>query len=151
MEVLGEIRAGIHPCEHPDVGPVLAERVAGAMDRVIEIAGGRGRLRLRRFRHRSLASTVEWAVRALSYPAVTMTQTSSRRLRAPERRQVVLDAAGRLFGERGYEGTSLNEVAAAAGVTKPILYRHFDSKRALYLALLERHRADLDSFAPLIP
>jgi AcrR family transcriptional regulator len=81
-----------------------------------------------------------------------MSETASRRrLPAVERRAVVLDAAGRLFGERGYDGTSLDELAAAAGVTKPILYRHFDSKRALYLAVLERHRADLDSFAPLIP
>jgi AcrR family transcriptional regulator len=81
-----------------------------------------------------------------------MTQTASRRrLPAHARRGLLLDSAGRLFGERGYDGVSLNEVAAAAGVTKPILYRHFDSKGALYLALLERHRADLDSFAPLIP
>jgi AcrR family transcriptional regulator len=36
-------------------------------------------------------------------------------------------------------------------VTKPILYRHFDSKRALYLALLERHREDLAGFAAVIP
>ena len=41
--------------------------------------------------------------------------------------------------------------AAAAGVTKPILYRHFDSKQALYLALLERHRDGLGSFAGAIP
>jgi AcrR family transcriptional regulator len=81
-----------------------------------------------------------------------MSQTPSRRrLSATERRKGVLDAAGSLFGERGYDGTSLNEVASAAGVTKPILYRHFDSKRGLYLAVLERHRADLDSFSPLIP
>jgi AcrR family transcriptional regulator len=81
-----------------------------------------------------------------------MSETASRRrLSAAERRQVVLDAAGRLFGERGYDGINLDQVAAAAGVTKPILYRHFDSKRALYLAVLERHRADLDSFSPLIP
>ena len=63
----------------------------------------------------------------------------------------MLDTAGRLFGEHGYDGITLNALAAAAGVTKPVLYRHFDSKRALYLAVLERHRADLDSFAPLIP
>lgn len=81
-----------------------------------------------------------------------MPETSSRRrLPATERREIVLDTAGRLFGEHGYDGITLNALAAAAGVTKPILYRHFDSKRALYLAVLERHRADLDSFAPLIP
>jgi AcrR family transcriptional regulator len=64
---------------------------------------------------------------------------------------LIVDAAGRLFGERGYEATRLDDVAAAAGVTKPILYRHFDSKQALYLAPLERHRVDLGSFAEAIP
>lgn len=68
-----------------------------------------------------------------------------------ERRAVILEAAGRAFGERGYERARLDEIAAAAGVTKPILYRHFDSKQALYLALLERHRDDLGRFAALVP
>ena len=74
-----------------------------------------------------------------------------RRLPGAERRAVVIEAAGRLFGERGYEATRLDDIAAAAGVTKPIVYRHFDSKRALYLALLERHREDLATFATLVP
>jgi AcrR family transcriptional regulator len=74
-----------------------------------------------------------------------------RRLRADERRTQVMETAGRLFGERGYGGVTLDEVAAAAGVTKPVLYRHFDSKKALYLALLERHRADLPQFFEGIP
>ena len=74
-----------------------------------------------------------------------------RRLPVEERRGLIVEAAGRLFGERGYEGTRLDDVAAAAGVTKPILYRHFDSKRGLYIALLERHRADLASFTGAIP
>jgi AcrR family transcriptional regulator len=74
-----------------------------------------------------------------------------RRLPVAQRRALIVDAAGRLFGEHGYAGTRLVEVAAAAGVTKPVLYRHFDSKRALYLALLERHRDDLARFAGLIP
>jgi len=74
-----------------------------------------------------------------------------RRLAPPERRKLIVEAAGRLFGERGYDGTRLDAVAAAAGVTKPVLYRHFADKRALYLALLERHRADLGSFAGAIP
>ena len=59
-----------------------------------------------------------------------------RRLPVAERRELIVEAAGRLFGERGYDGTRLDDIAAAAGVTKPILYRHFDSKRDLYLALL---------------
>ena len=68
------------------------------------------------------------------------------RISAAERREVIFRAAGRLFAERGYEGTRLDDVAAAAGVTKPIVYRHFDSKKALYMALLEKHEADLPSF-----
>ena len=78
--------------------------------------------------------------------------SSKRKRLAPEqRRHLIVEAAGRLFGEHGYDGTRLDDVAAAAGVTKPILYRHFDDKRALYLALLERHREDLGSFAGAIP
>jgi AcrR family transcriptional regulator len=79
-----------------------------------------------------------------------MTETR-RRLAPHERRLLIVEAAGRLFGERGYDGTRLDDVAAAAGVTKPVLYRHFDDKTALYLALLERHREDLDRFAGAIP
>jgi AcrR family transcriptional regulator len=43
----------------------------------------------------------------------------------------------RVFAERGYHPTSMNDLAEAAGVTKPVLYQHFRSKRALYLELLE--------------
>jgi AcrR family transcriptional regulator len=78
-------------------------------------------------------------------------RTKPRRLPLEERRASIVEAAGPLFGERGYAATRLEDIATAAGVTKPILYRHFDSKRALYLALLERHREDLGSFAGAIP
>ena len=78
--------------------------------------------------------------------------TSARKRLAPEqRRHLIVEAAGRLFGEHGYDATRLDDVAAAAGVTKPVLYRHFDDKTALYLALLERHREDLGTFAGAIP
>ena len=77
--------------------------------------------------------------------------TTKRRLAPQERRKLIVEAAGRLFGARGYDGTRLDEVAAAAGVTKPVLYRHFADKTALYLALLERHRSDLGSFSGAIP
>ena len=73
------------------------------------------------------------------------------RLHSEERRATIVEAAGRLFGGRGYDATTLEDVAAAAGVTKPILYRHFESKRDLYLALLRRHRDDLPTFADAIP
>lgn len=68
------------------------------------------------------------------------------RLPADERRAVIALAAGRLFARHGYSGTRLEDIAAAARVTKPIVYRHFDSKKALYLALLAKHREDLPGF-----
>jgi AcrR family transcriptional regulator len=74
-----------------------------------------------------------------------------RKLPSGERRATILKAAGPLFGARGHDGVRLDEIAAAAGVTKPILYRHFADKTGLYLALLERHREDLDSFAAAVP
>jgi AcrR family transcriptional regulator len=80
-----------------------------------------------------------------------MATLSKKRLPAAERRELILSAAGRLFGERGYARVTLDEVAAAADVTKPMLYRHFDSKKALYLALLERHRDDLPRFFERVP
>ena len=57
----------------------------------------------------------------------------------PERRRPqVLDAALALFLERGYEGTSMASIAAAAGVTKPVVYACFPSKDELFRALLRR-------------
>ena len=61
----------------------------------------------------------------------------STRLPAPRRRRQLLDVALRVFAARGYHATSMNDLAETAGVTKPVLYQHFRSKRALYLELLE--------------
>jgi len=69
-----------------------------------------------------------------------------RRIPANERRLVILRAAGPLFARHGYTGTRLEDIASAAEVTKPIVYRHFESKKALYMALLNKHRDDLPSF-----
>ena len=71
---------------------------------------------------------------------------STARLDAPRRREVIVRAAAQQFAKHGYAGTRLEDVAAAAHVTKPIVYRHFDSKQALYLALLRKHEDDLTSF-----
>lgn len=73
---------------------------------------------------------------------------STPRLAAGERRLTIEEAATRLFAERGYAATTIEDIAAGAGVTKPILYRHFSSKQALVMALLERHRDELAA-APL--
>jgi AcrR family transcriptional regulator len=59
------------------------------------------------------------------------------RLTATARREQLLDVATRVFARQGYHNTSMNDVAEAAGVTKPVLYQHFESKRDLYLALLD--------------
>ena len=59
------------------------------------------------------------------------------RLPAAERRQAILDTACRVFAERSYRGATTAEIARAAGVTEPVLYRHFPSKTDLYLACLE--------------
>ena len=58
------------------------------------------------------------------------------RLPAQARREQILDVAVQVFALNGFHGTSMNHVAEAAGVTKPVLDQHFDSKQALYLALI---------------
>ncbi len=58
------------------------------------------------------------------------------RLTAEERRAAVLDCACGIFSKGSYRGTTTAEIARNAGVTEPILYRHFASKRDLYLACL---------------
>jgi AcrR family transcriptional regulator len=64
-------------------------------------------------------------------------------MRAPERRAQLLDAARRVFGTAGFHSVSMDDVAERAGVTKPILYDHFSSKKDLYLALLDADLAVL--------
>jgi AcrR family transcriptional regulator len=74
-----------------------------------------------------------------------------RRLPAAERRSLIENAAARLFAERGYAATTVEDIVAEAGVSKPMLYRHFESKKELQMKMLERRRdelaaAPLDSF-----
>ncbi|TMM10879.1 MAG: TetR/AcrR family transcriptional regulator [Actinobacteria bacterium] len=59
------------------------------------------------------------------------------RLPAAERRRQLLDVALEAFAANGFHVTSMDDIAEAAGVTKPVLYQHFRSKRALYLELLD--------------
>jgi len=58
------------------------------------------------------------------------------RLPAEQRRRQLLDVACVEFAARGFHATSMDDIAAAAGVTKPVLYQHFPSKRALFVELL---------------
>lgn len=72
-----------------------------------------------------------------------MERKRRRRLPKAQRRRVIEEVAGELFAEHGYAGTRLEDIAGAAGVTKQLLYRHFRSKEALYLALLARYRDEI--------
>jgi AcrR family transcriptional regulator len=62
--------------------------------------------------------------------------SSRQRLTAPERRELIVDAALSEFAQRGYEAASLGRIAAAAGVSRTVLYDHFPSKHALFVKLL---------------
>jgi AcrR family transcriptional regulator len=61
-----------------------------------------------------------------------------RRLRAEERRESILDAANMVFGQRGYDTVRIDDVAAAAGISKALIYEHFRSKQELYAELMNR-------------
>ncbi len=65
------------------------------------------------------------------------------RLPAAERRQQLLDVALEVFAQRGYHDTSMSEIAGAAGVTKPVLYQHFGSKREFFLQVLREVAGEL--------
>ncbi len=58
--------------------------------------------------------------------------------RDPVRREAILQAAAEVFAQAGYAATTVDDIAAGAGITKLIVYRHFDSKENLYRAVLEQ-------------
>ncbi len=61
----------------------------------------------------------------------------STRMRSEDRRRQLLNVASGVFADRGFSATIMDDIAYTAGVTKPVLYQHFDSKRALFIAVLE--------------
>jgi len=67
----------------------------------------------------------------------------ARRLPRPQRREQILAAATTAFARNGFTATGLDDIAAEAGITRAILYRHFDSKTDLYQAALDRFCAVL--------
>jgi AcrR family transcriptional regulator len=60
------------------------------------------------------------------------------RMTGAERRQQLLDVGRELFGQRGYEATSIEEIAARADVSKPVVYEHFGGKEGLYAVVVDR-------------
>jgi AcrR family transcriptional regulator len=72
-----------------------------------------------------------------------MASRARKRLTAVERRARILAAAVRAFAAEGYDDTAMDRIAARAQVSKPVLYDHFPSKQALFLAVLESIRDGL--------
>ena len=60
------------------------------------------------------------------------------RMTAPQRRQQLLDVGREVFAQRGYDGTSIEELAARADVSKPVVYEHFGGKEGLYTVVVDR-------------
>ena len=64
-----------------------------------------------------------------------------------QRREQLLDVGRTLFAERGYDGTSVEEIASRAGVSKPVVYEHFGGKEGLYAVVVDREvQRLLDTF-----
>ena len=61
-----------------------------------------------------------------------------KRMTGTERREQLLGIGRKLFAERGFEGTSIEEIAAQAGVSKPVVYEHFGGKEGLYAVVVDR-------------
>jgi AcrR family transcriptional regulator len=66
-----------------------------------------------------------------------LTQPVRSRLSRDERRTRILEAAAEVFAERGYDAASLDEIAEGAGISKPVIYDHFESKRELHITLID--------------
>ncbi len=65
-------------------------------------------------------------------------QTNRRRMTAAERRDQLIGVARVCFAEKGFDGTSIEEIAARAEVSKPIIYEHFGGKEGLYAVVVDR-------------
>ncbi len=75
---------------------------------------------------------------------MAQTTTPARtRLSSDERRDVLLDAAARVFAAHGYHAASIEQIAQAAGITKPVIYHHFASKQKLHTAVFEHYAQQL--------
>jgi AcrR family transcriptional regulator len=76
----------------------------------------------------------------------TASGTAARRRRVPreKREQQMIRAATRIFAARGYHDASMDEIAQASGITKPMLYAYFDSKQGLFVACMEKGERQLE-------
>jgi AcrR family transcriptional regulator len=81
-----------------------------------------------------------------------VTQPTRTRLSATERREQLLDAVKDVVGERGFHGASIEAIAQKAGISRPIVYQHFDDLHGALEAMLDRESARaLGQFAGILP
>ncbi len=66
-----------------------------------------------------------------------------KRMTGKQRREQLLDIGRELFAERGFDGTSVEEIAARAGVSKPVVYEHFGGKEGVYAVVVDREMQKL--------
>ena len=80
-----------------------------------------------------------------------MTSSASRprvRMTGAQRRQQLLDVGREIFGQKGYDAASIEEIATRADVSKPVVYEHFGGKEGLYAVVVDREMQRLlDRFA----
>ena len=74
-----------------------------------------------------------------------MAATKARRLTGVQREQQLLDVAEELFADRGFEGVSMEDVARAAGISRPIVYQHHGSREGLFIACVRRSREEFEA------
>src|SRR4029453_17128819 len=65
------------------------------------------------------------------------------RMTGPQRREQLLEVGRKLFAEKGFDGTSVEEIAATANVSKPVVYEHFGGKEGVYAVVVDREMQNL--------
>src|SRR4029079_3096341 len=92
-----------------------------------------------------------WSTRSACRSPALRGRRMRTRLPRAERERQMLETAHALFAERGYAEVTMDEVAAAVGVTKPLLYNYFGNKERLYAACMARAAAGLaDAIVPAV-
>ncbi len=74
----------------------------------------------------------------VSSPSSKISTSSRHRMTGAQRREQLIDIGRRLFAEKGFEGTTVEEIAASAEVSKPVIYEHFGGKEGLYAVVVDR-------------
>jgi AcrR family transcriptional regulator len=80
----------------------------------------------------------------VTQPRETETVTAARaRMTGKQRREQLIEVGRKLFADKGFEGTTVEEIAAKANVSKPVVYEHFGGKEGLYAVVVDREIAAL--------